>query len=476
MTRRRSFAIWTLVLLVVLAGCVSVSDAGVESSGEMQSPTAPASPSTATTEPPPNGTLDVHFINVGQSVSTLIVSPANETVLIDSGDFTDDGEHVLQYLQRHDVERIDHFVVSHADADHIGGNAAIIEYYETEANGIGAIYDPGIAASTQTYAEYLDAVERHNVTLYETRDGDSLPVAGVDVQVLGPPDPYIEGEQRNENSLVLRFAFGNTSFLFTGDAEDDQEAYLVDTYGERLRSTVLKAGHHGSASSTSGALLDAVQPGVVVVSSAYESRYGHPSEATLHRLSNRSIPTYWTGTHGNVVLTSDGEQVTIQTQRDAPTDPLAIRESAPIAPGTVDPVEPRATITGRDMSATTPVAMDGGTTTKSGESLAVATINADAAGHDGENLNDEYVVFENTGDHALSLGGWQVADEAGHQYTFPEGTTLASGASVTLHTGSGTDTETDRYWGSAQPIWNNGGDTVIVTNADGEVVRRVTYP
>ena len=197
-------------------------------------------------------------------------------------------------------------MTSHNDADHIGGNAAIIEYYETEADGVGAVYDPGIAASTQTYAEYLDAIEANDVTLYETREGDTIDFGAVDVDVLGPPEPYLENDARNENSIVLKLTHGETSFLLSGDAEDDQEEYLVDTYGSQLESTILKAGHHGSASSSSGSFLDAVQPKAVVVSSAYDSQYNHPNEEVLQRLSDRSISTYWTATHGDVVLVSDG--------------------------------------------------------------------------------------------------------------------------------------------------------------------------
>nr|WP_274326230.1 lamin tail domain-containing protein [Halosimplex aquaticum] len=430
-----------------------------------------------TTTASADGAVEVHFINVGQSVSTLVVSPTNETMLIDSGDYQDDGEYVLQYLKWHNITRIDHFVVTHADADHIGGNAAIIDYYETEANGIGAIYDPGIAASTQTYEEYLDAVEAHNVTLYETREGDPLPFDGADVDVLGPPEPYLENRDRNENSIVLQLSYGNTSFLFTGDAEDDQEAYLVDTYGRALKSTVLKAGHHGSQSSTSGDLLDAVSPKAVVISSAYDSQYGHPHEEVLQRLANRSIPAYWTATHGNTVLVSNGTHITIETQQGAPTDPTKLRTGTAIQPGSTDPVETRTTIAGSEGGSTeTPVATDGGTETAVDEgSLVVDEIHADAQGNEQENLNDEYVVFRNTGTEPLDLSGWTVADAADHTYTFPDGFTLAPDATVTLHTGSGSDSDTDLYWGSGSPIWNNGGDTVIVTNPAGDEVIREEY-
>ncbi|WP_254820846.1 lamin tail domain-containing protein [Haloglomus halophilum] len=457
--------------LVILAGC--------------SAPTAPASdggesPQPASGDATVEGTTEVHFINVGQSVSTLIIGPTGETMLIDSGHFNDDGEYVLQYLQQQNIERIDYFVTSHNDADHIGGNAAVINYFETEADGIGAVYDPGIAAGTETYSEYLDAIEQHEVTLYETREGDSIPFENVSVQVMGPPEPYLESEARNENSIVLKLTYGQTSFLFTGDAEDDQEAYLVEEYGSQLRATVMKAGHHGSKTSTSGALLDAAQPQAVIISSEYESQYGHPNEETLQRLAERDISTYWTATHGHAVLRSDGKQVTIATQRAAPTDPMSIRDGSPIDPGTTGTVERRATITGSGVTdaAGTPttIATDGGTDTSAEQGeIALASVHADAEGDDRENLNDEYIVLENTGGEPFDLSGWTVQDEAGATYTVPDGTTLDAGATITLHTGSGTDTETDLYWGSGSPIWNNGGDTVIITNADGDEVLRESY-
>ncbi|MBX0305719.1 lamin tail domain-containing protein [Halomicroarcula sp. F24A] len=459
MFRSRPLLLMVCCSLVVLVGCAGVIQ-----------PDGSAANTNSTTITEWNSSLEVHYINVGQSVSTLVVSPSNETMLIDTGHYNDDGEYVLQYLQSHNITRIDHLVVSHNDADHIGGNAAIIDYYETEADGIGAIYDPGIAASTQTYEGYLDEVEEHDVTLYETREGDSIQFEGVDVQVLGPPDPYLESEARNENSIVLRLSYGETSFLLTGDAEDDQEAYLVEEYGTQLNATVLKAGHHGSSSSTSEALLDAVDPQAVVVSSAYDSQYGHPTEDVLDRLATRSIPTYWTATHGDIVFVSNGTAVSVQTQQGAPTDPSTLRDGEPIEPGTGDEVVERDRIGAASGTVTEPVATDGG-----GGELVVADINADAEGDDRENLNGEFVVFRNDGDAMLDLSGWTVADEAGKTYEFPDGYTLAAGDSVTLYTGNGTDTETELYWGYGSPVWNNGGDTVIVRNSEGDTILEETY-
>ncbi|WP_081605185.1 lamin tail domain-containing protein [Haloferax gibbonsii] len=473
-----------VVLLVFIAGCTGAGGPAPDT-GTTASPTAtPTTTPTATTQSSQtvtsvNGTLEVHFINVGQSVSTLLVAPNGETMLIDTGDFRDDGEHVLSYLQAHEIDRIDYLVTSHSDADHIGGNAAVIDYFETQADGIGAVYDPGITSTSQTYEAYLDAVEQHDVPLYRTQAGDEIQMGAVTSQVLSPPEGYLANEDRNENSIVLMTQFGSTRFLLTGDAEHEAEEYLVDTYGSQLHATVLKTGHHGSAGSTTAPFLEAVQPQVAVVSSAYDSQYGHPNEETLSRLAAQSVPTYWTATHGTIVFESDGQQVTVSTQRDAPTDPTQLREGTAVEPGTTGDVSARTTITtDGTVSTLTPVATDGGTETETeptAASLVVADVHADAAGADTDNLNDEYIVFENTGSETLDISGWTVSDAAGRTYTFPSGTTLDASATITLHTGTGTDTSTDYYWGSGSAIWNNGGDTITVVDNTGAVVVEETY-
>lgn len=412
------------------------------------------------------------------------------------------GEIVLDYLKEHNIDHIDYLVTSYADADHIGGNAAIIRYYETEANGIGAIYDPGIASSSQTYQDYLDAVEKYNVTLYETHAGDDIPFEGVQTQVLNPPENYIDSEQRNENSIVVRLTFGQTSFILPGDIEESGESHLVDEYDARLNSTILKAAHHGSGGSSTNSFLDAVSPKLALISSAYESRYDHPRPETLRRLADHDIEAYWTATHGNIVLTSDGATIDIATQRQAPTDPTSVRDGDPVEPGTDGPVTHRESIkvaggssppssgtetdtpvptTTAPTSSTTgtSVATDGGTETTvpvtGDSSLAVKTVHADAEGDDTDNLADEYIVFTNTGSHSLDVSGWTVSDASSHTYTIPSDTTIGAGETLTLHTGEGTDVGNDLYWGSGSAIWNNGGDTITVTNEQDEQVLTEEY-
>lgn len=162
--------------------------------------------------------------------------------------------------------------------------------------------------------------------------------------MLAPPEEYLANERRNENSIVLEVGYGEANVLLPGDAEAVEEEYLLAEHRGALDATVLKVPHHGSRTSTSSAFLDAVSPRVAVVSSAYDSQFGHPHPAVLQRLADRDVPTFWTATHGTVVVTADGETVSVATQRAAPTDPLDLRNASEVEPGAACEVVTRLTV------------------------------------------------------------------------------------------------------------------------------------
>ena len=278
----------------------------------------------------PDGELELHHIDVGQADSTLIVTPEQETILIDTGDWRPDGEQVISYLEALDIDRVDHLVATHAHADHIGGHAAIIEHFEADGDGIGAAYDSGIAHDTLTYENYLDAIEEYDVDLFEVEEGDELPLEGeVDATVLNPPAED-SGTDLHYNSITLAIEFGEFRYLTTGDAESDAESRLVDDWSEELDADLYHAGHHGSSTSSTEPFVEAVSPDIALISSAFDSQFGHPHDVVLERFTDHDIETYWTGVHGDTVFTTDGgDDISIQAEHDETTDPLELRDMKP---------------------------------------------------------------------------------------------------------------------------------------------------
>ncbi len=275
------------------------------------------------------GELEIHHIDVGQGDSTLIITPANETILIDSGDWRQDGSEVIAYLETQGIDRVDHLVATHADADHIGGHAAVIEHFETTGEGVGTAYDSGVPSESATYGNYLDAVDEYDVGFFTVESGDELPIEGnVSAQVLSPPAGD-SGSDVNDNSVVLALQFGDVQYLAPGDVDTGVEQRLVDEWGSDLESDVYKAGHHGSATSSSDAFVDAIDPEMAIISSAYDSQYGHPHDEVLERFANRDIETYWTGVHGDIVVRTDGTSIEVETTESFSTDAEDILAETP---------------------------------------------------------------------------------------------------------------------------------------------------
>ena len=272
-----------------------------------------------------DGEFEVHILDVGQADAAVIFSPEGETMVIDSGGWQHEGEAVIDFLEAHDVDRVDHLIGTHAHADHIGGHAGIIEHFEEEGDGIGAVYDNGVPTTSNTYEEYMDAVEEYDVTLYEVQEGDEIQFAGVYAPVFNPPAWY-SGDSLHYSSVTVLLEYGDTSFLFTGDAEEAAETRMADEHGEDLAATVFHAGHHGSSTSSHHVLLDEVEPEATAISSAYDSQFGHPDDDVLDRFGAHDICAYWTGTHGTNSFVSDGEEFTVYSQVDGTTDPGAIKD------------------------------------------------------------------------------------------------------------------------------------------------------
>jgi len=254
----------------------------------------------------------------------------------------------------------------------------------------------------------------------------------------------------------MRVTFGGFSVLLTGDIDNGVEGDILDD-GFQVTSTVLKVAHHGSIYSSTYEFLSAVHPEAAVISVGAGNPYGHPALETLNSLAMVGSEVYRTDLNGTIVVETDGVTYKISPEKQPSTSTTTTT--------TTSSTTTQPTTTSTTTSATTTT-----TTSTPQQGVVIWYVHYDAEGNDWDNLNDEYAVIKNDGSTGADMTGWTLRDVANHVYAFPSGFTLAAGTSVTIHTGSGTDTSDHLYWGSGAPIWNNDHDTAYLRDGNGDLV------
>jgi competence protein ComEC len=251
---------------------------------------------------PMGGSVTVHFIDVGQGDATLIQT-GEGSVLIDGGD-RQAGAAVVQYLKDANVGRLAYVIATHPHSDHIGGLINVFGAFEA-----GAVIMPKVAHSTVTFERFLEAIEKNNIPLQEPAAGQTFTLGGAVFAIVAPN----EKDYRNLNnySVSLRMHYGGTSFLFTADAEKESEHEMLENK-RGLSAQVLHVGHHGSATSTTQAFLDAVSPEIAVISVGKGNSFGHPHGEVIKRLENAGAAIYRTDLHGTIIMSTDGRSLTIR--------------------------------------------------------------------------------------------------------------------------------------------------------------------
>lgn len=249
------------------------------------------------------GKLIVRFLDVGQGDCALI-SCNGHHMLIDGGP-SRASQKVYTVLKNLGIDYLDYIVATHADADHVGGISAALN-----AASCGVCYCSVEASDTRTFESMTRYVRGTGAPFVVPEIPTVLDLGGAQLSIIGPVQAFPESD--NNGSLVCRIDFGQTSFLFMGDAEEEAENALVKS-GANLAADVLKVGHHGSSHSTTGALVRAVQPSYAVISVGADNPYGHPTERVLGLLQQEGAEVFRTDLDGDVVATSDGQTIDIQS-------------------------------------------------------------------------------------------------------------------------------------------------------------------
>ena len=252
------------------------------------------------------GVLSVSFLDIGQGDAIFIDAPNGNQVLIDGGL----GVGVLRALGKampfYD-RSIDMVVATHPDQDHIGGLSSVISKY-----GVPVYVDPGIPNDTPVFEALTRAIEKYKPEKITARRGMRFVLdKGVFLDVLFP-DRDVSEVETNTGSIVARLHYGDTSFLLTGDSPQSIEHYLVSIDGPKLKSDVLKAGHHGSKTSSSEYFLSAISPAFAVISAGKNNRYGHPHKEVIDALTRTGASILSTYEKGTVSFSSNGRAVKIK--------------------------------------------------------------------------------------------------------------------------------------------------------------------
>ena len=264
-----------------------------------------------------NKEMQVHFIDVGQGDSALVITPHGRAFMVDTGGVRegsyDIGSRVdVPYLLHYGVQKLDYIFLTHAHDDHAGGVNGIVTKIPLGAIGIG---HEGAGDYLQTFG--TGEIGKIKKLLVPLQEGSSIELDGVKIDILYSPESRKVQESHlqatgNEFSNLIRVSYGEASFLFTGDLVAEQEQQVLAN-GTDVASTVLKVGHHGSRTSSSQEFLTAVNPGWAVISCGYNNSFGHPHKEILNRLTNcTKAEILRTDQQGAIVFRTDGKSMKVE--------------------------------------------------------------------------------------------------------------------------------------------------------------------
>lgn len=270
----------------------------------------------AVPEPGPvSGKLTVRFLDIGQGDSELIALPNGETILIDSGDR---GSPTVDLLKKYGVKDIALIIATHPHADHIGEMRDVMRAFK-----VHEFWDSGFNHPTKTYGDMLQEIKDQGIKFATPKRGDMRTFGDVLVEILNPPDQAPD-DNPNNASLVVRLAYGERTFLFTGDAEDYESSakhsaweQMLGTEKGKLHVDLLKAAHHGSSNGTTREVIDAVRPSIVTISCAAGNDYHHPHPKVMRMLEQDRdrIKVYRTDLEGTITAVCDGHQIEMSSEK-----------------------------------------------------------------------------------------------------------------------------------------------------------------
>lgn len=242
--------------------------------------------------------LRVFFIDVGQA-DCILVQSNGENMLIDAGNNAD-GKKISNYFKALGIKKFKYVVGTHPHEDHIGGLDNIIRDFD-----VNKVFMPDVVSTTTTYTSILDELEKQNKKVTIPKTGSKYKIGNAEFTIIYLDD---DPEDLNNDSIIIKLAYGKQSFLFMADAESKVEERIIN---KDISATVLKVGHHGSRYGSTTDFLNKVNPKYVVVSCGKNNDYGHPHKEFLKRIKKIKAEVYRTDKMGTILFETNGKSMDI---------------------------------------------------------------------------------------------------------------------------------------------------------------------
>lgn len=246
--------------------------------------------------------MKVTFLDVGQGDCT-VVQAGEHNLVMDTGN-NNQGEKVVDFLRKNGINKLDYLILSHPDADHIGGGDNVLENIEVEQ-----VIMPDIANDTMTYEEVMEDIKKYDVDIINPEVGESYALGDAQFTILCPEEELVNENDMNGSSVGIKLVHGDKSFVMCGDAEKKSEQAMVERFGGNLECDVLKCGHHGSSTATIDEFLAMTDPTWAVISCGKDNSYGHPHWETIAKLEDSDAQIYRTDKLGTITAVSDGKTI-----------------------------------------------------------------------------------------------------------------------------------------------------------------------